>query len=332
MIQAGIVGTGTLWEQYRPLLERIRQPIEVTAVYDRVFARAESAAMSAGCDHVTGLTALAGRRDIEAILVFDPGPAGTAVIDLLLAGDKPVFVVPPLVGSSQQFADLYERASHAGITLMPAMPRRYFPASMRLQELNATDLGRPLEVALRMPVRKRCGSGQSESPRQRLKDPQLQMDVVAWLDYCRNLFHSPPEGVAWNQDRLEAWWPAIPAAANGEAPSASGGDVVQSRRVVFEFDNVDAAPDSDTVTVQEPPQIEVRCQRGEARILGRTQLEWTVDSAPPQSETLRSERSENETMLDLFCRRVVGGLIPVADYRDIAQPLSLLQSALNGSV
>jgi hypothetical protein len=34
-------------------------------------------------------------------------------------------------------------------------------------------------------------------------------------------------------------------------------------------------------------------------------------------------------MLDIFCRRVVGGLIPVADLNDILKPIQLLRSCFD---
>jgi hypothetical protein len=41
---------------------------------------------------------------------------------------------------------------------------------------------------------------------------------------------------------------------------------------------------------------------------------------------LSHDRPEVEVMLDHFCRRVVGGLIPVADLLDICRSLHLVRS------
>ena len=56
------------------------------------------------------------------------------------------------------------------------------------------------------------------------------------------------------------------------------------------------------------------------------QLSWVSDGER-RVESLVSERSEVEVMLDHFCRRVVGGLIPVADLADICSHLRLIESA-----
>jgi hypothetical protein len=44
-------------------------------------------------------------------------------------------------------------------------------------------------------------------------------------------------------------------------------------------------------------------------------------------ESLLSERSDVEVMLDHFCRRVVGGLIPVADLGDVRRCYRLARAA-----
>lgn len=76
------------------------------------------------------------------------------------------------------------------------------------------------------------------------------------------------------------------------------------------------------------PRIELRCERGLAELTSETQLNWRIDATEPVCETLASDRSKEEIMLDIFCRRVVGGLIPVADLNDILKPIQLLRSCL----
>ena len=73
-------------------------------------------------------------------------------------------------------------------------------------------------------------------------------------------------------------------------------------------------------------QITVDCHDGQALLIGERQIHWQVQS-DRRSETLASERSDVEVMLDHFCRRVVGGLIPVADLNDIHRSLCVLAAA-----
>ena len=63
----------------------------------------------------------------------------------------------------------------------------------------------------------------------------------------------------------------------------------------------------------------------------RTRLTWHLNESPATTftdEELQSERDEQQVMLDLFCRRLVGGLIPVADLSDISRALRLIESVL----
>jgi predicted dehydrogenase len=70
----------------------------------------------------------------------------------------------------------------------------------------------------------------------------------------------------------------------------------------------------------------VVCQRGTATLESGTQIAWQNGDKLVR-ETLTSERTETEVMLDLFCRRVVGGLIPVADISDVLRGARLLDAA-----
>ena len=88
MIQVGLVGVGPQWERFRPALARLRQPIHVEAVYDPVFARAETAGRDLEADPIQGISALAGRGNVEAILVMDPAWTRTAVAPLLPAASR----------------------------------------------------------------------------------------------------------------------------------------------------------------------------------------------------------------------------------------------------
>jgi hypothetical protein len=85
-------------------------------------------------------------------------------------------------------------------------------------------------------------------------------------------------------------------------------------------------PKSDQTIEPPKPQCEIVCIRGRAKFSDPQQLSWT-SGGEERVESLASERSEVEVMLDHFCRRVVGGLIPVADLADICGHLRLIESA-----
>ena len=72
--------------------------------------------------------------------------------------------------------------------------------------------------------------------------------------------------------------------------------------------------------------LDVHCEEGVARIDGNSDIMW--QHAETQAvESLAADRPDVEVMLDHFCRRAVGGLIPVADLRDIYDSLNTLSAA-----
>lgn len=79
----------------------------------------------------------------------------------------------------------------------------------------------------------------------------------------------------------------------------------------------------------ELPKIVIHCEHGKAEIASETRIRWQGVLPDPAEETLTSERSKEEIMLDIFCRRVVGGLIPVADLSDILMPVQFLRSCFD---
>ncbi len=310
MIQAGLAGTGPNWNRYQSVLSHLRRPLHVVAVFDNTPARAENGTVAA----VAGLQALARRADVQAILLMDSGWTGMAGLDLLTTGDKSVLVANWIDADRARFERIHQRAAEAGATVMPAMWRRYMPASIRLQELIATDLGPPqsIELTVTTPAR--------QSERRRELEP-----LIGWIDYCRNLFRSFPESVSLDSDAggpsrasLRILYPTRP----GDGTSNG-----QLRAIIQIAKNVDESASDGLLDESLPaiPRISVTCDGGCAEIINRVELEWRANDGPVHTESLETERSEEEIMLDLFCRRVVGGLIPVADFNDAVQAMRIVE-------
>ncbi|MBC8289524.1 MAG: hypothetical protein H8E37_04320 [Planctomycetes bacterium] len=334
MINVGVIGVGPEWEKYRPALKSLRRPVGVKAVYDSVHARAEQVAAALSTDAVTGLGQLASRHDIRAVLLLESGWATTPGIEILARSGKPVFIRPWLAAPASFFEDTFERASQAGLMLMPAMWRRFMPSTMRLQELFATELGLPQRVTIQ----------------QKLPDSAREVSekLVGWLDFARNLFRAYPQSarldVEENSLRLTVEYPGR---AEGSDPrlavltmTAEDCEAVQLRArlehaIQGRPENANGSPlgnghdKADEKT--EIAQVVCECQVGRATLHSRTRLTWHLDESPDTTftdEELRAERDEQQVMLDLFCRRLVGGLIPVADFSDISRALRLVESVL----
>jgi hypothetical protein len=76
----------------------------------------------------------------------------------------------------------------------------------------------------------------------------------------------------------------------------------------------------------------VECLHGTALLEGPQDVTWYLanEDSPGERfvESLASDRPAVEVMLDHFCRRVVGGLIPVPTLDDLCRAFQLIDSAL----
>jgi predicted dehydrogenase len=318
MINVGLVGLGPFWEQrYRPVLERFRSRIRVCAVYDPVASRAQTAAQEFNAHLVTGISALVSRADVRAVLLLENSWQGSEPFRLVLAQKKSAYIAGSLGTDVETIARRHLVGLSEGLTLMPEFSRRYTPATTRLQELMATQIGPPKHIRVKtsMPHPK-CSAevpGQS-NPRDFL---------VGLIDWCRHIVRLPPSSVEMilpEPGRTDSHIETIlriefnKSRAGGEAPLA-------------EFHILRGEDSSSGESIQPPvPECQIECARGRAMFSDSMRISW-MTTGDLHVESLASERSEVEVMLDHFCRRVVGGLIPVADLADICGHLRLIEEA-----
>jgi len=334
MINVGVIGVGPEWEQYGTALQTLHHPVGICAVYDSVHALAEQTAASLTAVAAKGISELASRRDICAVLLLQPGWAGTASLDVLSRYGKPVFIRPWLAAPASYYEDIFERSSQAGLMLMPSMWRRFMPATMRLQELFATDLGEPLQLTVQLDLSDTWNSAEK---------------LVGWLDFARNLFrtypdHSQLESVGEHALRMTVEYPTgnpgeTPREAVLEISSKqhTTDDLRHQLQAIVSGCTVTGTVSRDRVRPESwdlpVAQIHCQCKSGSATLSSRTGLSWQTHATSKAVESLhreelRFERTETQVMLDLFCRRIVGGLIPVADFSDVSRALRLIESVL----
>ncbi len=301
-VNLGLIGLGPFWEsRFRPALTKLAAKLQVVAVYDNVISRAEQAARETNARVAGGVSSLVDRADVQALLLLDAGWQDAAILRLLSDRRKPILLAARVDASPSELQQWHHQAVSHGVTIMPAFPRRCTPASNRLQELMATQLGRPLRIEIAIspaslqavPFATESDFGGQAPPSQ---DPLLE-----WTDWCHYLFRAVPHQITRRSDG-QGWRFDFP-------PSSSS---PQDDRVA-ELSLSPSPPVADRPTLDE---VRLHCERGEARLLGSTIIEWSVDGNP-QSEELTTERTETEALLDHFCRRAVGGLIPVPSLEDL---------------
>ncbi len=304
-VNFGLIGLGPWWEsQFRPAMAKLEQRVRVVAVYDSVLARAEQAARETHARVVCGVTAVADRPNVQAILWLDASWTGAATLRLLCERRKPVLMAARFELLLSELERLHAYAVTHGLTLVPALSRRCTPATHRLQELMATELGRPLRIEIHgSPAHNSQMPFATEADRLTMS---LQADddpLLEWIDWCHYVFRGTPQHATR----------AVDSPANNQAS-------VRLEFAPFNPSDLTSPPRIAEVSISSDraEEARVQCERGDARLLGAATIEWTT-AAGSHSESLAAERSETEVLLDHFCRRVVGGLIPVPDLGDLCR-------------
>lgn len=184
--------------------------------------------------------------------------------------------------------------------LMPDLRIRYLPSTIRLRELIATQIGRPLHLEARLTVK-----SADERPGGR-----LGARVVEVLDWFRAIAGTAPlrvvpvEGAATDN-------PDTHAREIEFARPAKGGEPTRGRWIT--------EPHALGAAASRTVELSIRCERGSARITHPTEIEWRNGDGneTPIRESLTGERDDLELMLDHFARRVAGGLVPVPTFEDL---------------
>ncbi len=293
-VNLGLIGLGPWWEtRYRPALTKLDQRWKVTVVCDDVLARADQAARDLSARAVCGVTAMTARDDVQGLLWLAAGWPGTTISQILRAGTKPVLIAPGIDLPATELSSLCDAPP-----FVAAFPRRCTPVSLRLQELMATQLGRAtrIEVSVAMPE---SPSMQFATSADLAGSPTRPRDdlLLDWVDWSLYLFRAEPTQVVKQ---------------------------IQPQSFTLEFAPLDDGPTTGMPRLAEitertepgAPEVQVSCERGSAILRDATTMEWTLDEGL-QTETLSAERSGIEVMLDHFCRRIAGSLLPMPDLHDV---------------
>jgi predicted dehydrogenase len=318
MINLGIVGLGPVWEsRYRPVLEKLQHRVRIRAVFDPVASRCDEVAATLRAAPYQGVLALLTHADVRGILLLDSSWHGNVLIHFLRQARKPVYIAGSLGEDWEELSRLRTLVESEGLLVMPEFSRRFTPATCRLHELIATRLGRPRHIAIDA-VHPAPDSTEA-IPGQRATTDFL----VGLLDWCRYV-------VRLTTIRVEAHPldPAIPPDRPHHRVAIEFGDAKEhgparstAELLVRHHESV-----GENGSNRARLSFTVLCERGEAIIEGPSQIRWKVTGGETATESLTSDRSEVEVMIDHFCRRLVGGLIPVADISDVCRCLRLVHA------
>ena len=311
MVRIGIIGLGPYWEQrYEPVLQTMNQRIQIKAVYDPVLSRAEQVSSQWDAAVASGIEVLTTRYPIDAFLLLNSEWMNHYPLKVLSQQHRPVYIAGSLGEDLRLLEQIHNRAEEQLVTMMPEFSRRYSQATSRFFELVVTRLGKP--VSIHLETCQPAADQPVEIPGQKNETDLL----VGLMDWCCYVMRTKPIKVhstllSDTSDPAEDHW-----------------------RIKVEFlpDPVTAAERFALIDVKnqqrstEPlyPRHKILCRNGHAEFHSPDEIHWENDTGS-MTESLKSDRQELEVMLDHFCRRAVGGIIPVANIRDVCQAIQLVQ-------
>jgi predicted dehydrogenase len=205
---------------------------------------------------------------------------------------------------------------------MSEFPRRHAPATLRLKELIATELGTPrlLFCHQRSPAKTRANHLPTWPPR-----PATGSDLVELVDWCSyvvgwaptavtGLMHkrgSPTGEEDYQMMSLDFSDPKYPG--TGPVAQISCGQYIP-------------APWREAITYRPLAALQVSCDRGIAFIDLPATLVW-FDDAGRHQESLESERPVGEQLLTHFFRAVTSLVRKASDLEEAYRALWVVQQA-----
>lgn len=236
------------------------------------------------------------RQDCDGVLLIEPDRPGWFPLLAAVAAQRSVYAVLPAPEEASQLAELHAQAQSAGVLVVPELRLRYTPATLRLRELLATELGPVQGVEIRA-----LAHGIAARPR-----------VVGELaDWCRVVLGTAPRDVRCSD---------VAAAQGGVVrtialtfPAAAG----RTETMVATITLPAVTAGSETRPADAwPLEFSLVCKYGEARLEDAAQIRWR-EGGREQVESLSADRTAASVAVDHFARRLAGGLIPVPDLSDV---------------
>jgi predicted dehydrogenase len=299
-VSVALVGMGQTWElNYRSAIQRLASRLSIRAICDCVHVRAAAVADEFGAAPVTSPWQLSQRSDIQAWIILDPDWYAAYPAEIANLAGRSVLLANPLWSQFTGIDRLFNHAVDSGETLMPAFPQRYAASTIRLRELMAAKLGRVQRIDV-------ITSFESSEELEFSSNPSRE-SLIGLVDWCTYLVGRPYSSVRHIQSR-EGELIQLEFINRIEGPSKA---VIATIRIA-----------SDAKVLQR----KVECEHGSAILRGATEIAWQMGSETFH-ERLDNERSPCEIILDQFCRRATGGLVPVPSAKDALQAMSAVQRA-----
>ena len=277
-IPLGIVGGGPVWEdRYRAAARSLTRG-RVAAVFSPQPCIGKMLAEETGGQLFPSLRRMLDHPGVKALLVMESGWVRDWAIAWATARQMPVFVASPMDAELLDLASSLAEQEADGAVIVPGSLLRATPAALRLRELVATKLG-PIQT-----IEIDLSGG-------------LDSQLIGAIDWCRSLVSSTVSEIS---RETTADGPLFVMSCGRRTPLTP--PVRTEIRILS--------------TESHPLVARVTCERGAAELTGESQIRWRTE-LEAADESLEGERPAEQVLLDLFLRRVVGGVVPVPSWADL---------------
>lgn len=290
LIPLGIVGGGADWAKpYWPAIAALKRG-RVVAAYSSQRDEADLLGQALATPRFLSLREMLRKTQLGALLILDTGVSRDWAVQLAAERQIPAFVASPIDDHlPARIAQLADQEVE-GLSLIPGLTLRMTPASLRLRELIATRLGPVQRILIE-------------------RHPTSGPHLISVIDWCRSIIGSVTSHIERSAcDQVESWQ----LQCGRRSPLAP--------MVISEIVHSGVNP--------HPWSIRVQCERGEAHLAGETQIHWQTTSEKAE-EQLQSDRTAEQVLLDLFLRRVVGGVVPIPSWAELAEACRLWKHGID---
>ncbi|RCS56050.1 gfo/Idh/MocA family oxidoreductase [Bremerella cremea] len=299
VLRIGVVGLGCDWEsRHRPALHSLQDRYKVEFICDEVALRARNAASQFNAMAPRGFRHAIDGEQIDAVFLLDQQWTGLLPLQSACAAGKAVYLNTALEMDAQSQQEVVRLVEATKVPFMIEFPRRFAPATIRLKELIATQLGRPKLIFCHHRLTPAsCGS----NPRSLV----IQRSLAEIFDWCRYIVDGKPDSLfsvsyprAENPSDIEYQMLSVDFQTKDDSAERVVAQISAGTYLRSDW--------PEAVSFRPPAAMQVCCENGIAFIDLPNTLIW-FNGAGRHMESLEGERPVGERLFAAFHRLLENG-------------------------
>ena len=310
---------GSDWEsRHRPALHSLQDRFKVEFICDEVALRARNAASQFNALAPCGFRHAIMADHIDAVFLLDHQWTGLLPMQSACASGKAVYLNTALQLNADAQAEVVRLVEGTKVPFMIEFPRRFAPATIRLKELIATQLGRPKLIFCHHRITPADGTN---NPRSLI----IQRFLAEIFDWCRYIVDGKPESL------FSVSYPRVEEPTDIEYQMLSvdfrPNDAPEQRVVAQISAGTYLRSDwPEAVSFRPPAAMQVCCENGIAFIDFPSTVIW-FNGAGRHMESLEGERPVGERLFAAFHRLLENGNPQLDCLQEFRESTRVIQAA-----